>query len=351
MKTTTNTITNRWRLIGSILLFAALVVLPLFVGQLPKGGYYLHIMVLILLYAYLATSWNVLGGYAGQHSLGHGVFLGTGAYVSTLLFLHFNITPWLGMWAGGVAAAIVGWFIGYLCFRYGIRGPYFALVTIALAEAALYLVTNLKGIGGARGLEVAWKGHAPALMQFEGKTGYYYVILVMAAAGILVTYWLNHRKFGYYMVAVRENENAAEALGVDMLKTKIQSAVVSAFMTALGGTFFAQYFTYINPRLVFGEGPSVQILLFAIIGGLGTVWGPSVGALVLVPIAELTRIWLGGSFAGAHILLYGAIMVLVMIFMPYGIVGLIRNLLRREKGPSLLREEQERELRETAGEL
>jgi branched-chain amino acid transport system permease protein len=147
----------------------------------------------------------------------------------------------------------------------------------------------------------------------------------------LVTYWLNRRKFGYYMVAVRENEDAAEALGVDMLKTKIQSAVVSAFMTALGGTFFAQYFTYINPRLVFGEGPSVQILLFAIIGGLGTVWGPSVGALVLVPIAELTRIWLGGSFAGAHILLYGAILVLVMIFMPYGIVGLVRTLLRREK--------------------
>ncbi len=351
MKATMKTTTNSWRLAGGMLLFGALAALPLLVEPLRKGGYYLHIMVLILLYAYLATSWNILGGYAGQHSLGHGVFLGTGAYVSTLLFRHFNLTPWLGMWVGGVAAALLGWFIGYLCFRYGIKGPYFALVTIALAEAALYLVTNLKSIGGARGLEVTWKGHAPLLMQFEGKTGYYYVVLAMAAAAILVTYWLNRRKFGYYLVAVRENEEAAEALGVDMLKTKIQAAVVSAFMTALGGTFFAQYFTYINPRSVFGEGPSVQILLFAIIGGLGTVWGPSVGALVLVPIAELTRIWLGGSFAGAHLLLYGAILVLVMIFMPRGLVGLGRSLRRRGKEPSLDREEQEREAPETAGEL
>jgi branched-chain amino acid transport system permease protein len=286
-------------------------------------------MILILLFAYLSTAWNILGGYAGQHSLGHGIFLGIGAYTSTALFVYFRMSPWLGMWLGAILSALVGWFIGYLCFRYGIRGPYFALVTIALAEAMLYLVTNIKVLGGARGLEVPWQGNNPALMQFSAKAGYYYIALGLAAAGVLLTAWLNRRRFGYHMVAVRENENAAEALGVNLLSTKVRATILSAFLTALGGTFYAQYFTYINPRSVFGEAPSVQILLFSIIGGLGTVFGPTVGALVLVPIAEFTRARLGGSLAGAHLLLYGAILVLVMLFMPRGIIGLVQNLAHR----------------------
>jgi branched-chain amino acid transport system permease protein len=325
---------KRWRwpfdklrvsLIG-LVLFVILALLPLFLSQSPRGEYYLHILILVMMYAYLSTAWNILGGYAGQHSLGHGLFLGTGAYVSTMLFLKLGLTPWVGMWIGGAAAALLGWFVGYVCFRYGLKGAYFALVTIALAEAAGYLTTNIRWLGGSLGLEVTWMGHEPLLMQFKGKAGYYYIILVMTAMSILYTIWLNRRRFGYYLVAVRENEEAADALGVDPLKVKIQSTVVSAFMTALGGTFFAQYFTYIHPKMVFGEGPSVQILLFSIIGGLGTVWGPSVGAVVLVPVAEWTRSQFGGTFAGAHLLFYGAILVVVMLFMPYGIVGLAQSL-------------------------
>jgi branched-chain amino acid transport system permease protein len=313
------------RSIGFALLFLALVLLPILLGRLSKGKYYMHIAILILLYVYLATAWNLLGGYAGQHSLGNALYLGTGAYVSTLLFLRLGITPWLGMWLAGAAAALLGWFVGFVCFRYGLRGGYFALVTIALAEGAEYLVTNVRSIGGARGLEVTWMGHRPLLMQFDGKTGYYYVILAMAALAIAYTAWVDRRRLGYYLVAVRENERAADALGADPVKIKVQANVLSAFLTGIGGTFFAQYYTYIHPSLVFGEGPSVEIMLFAIIGGLGTVWGPSVGALILVPIAEFTRAQLGGSFAGASLLLYGAVLMVVMLFMPYGILGALRR--------------------------
>lgn len=306
---------NRFALLAVLLVIA--ILLPLFGGE-----YVIHIGVLVLFYAYMAVAWNIVGGYAGQHSLGHALFMGIGAYTSTYLFTNMGLTPWVGMWLGGALSGLVGWFVGYLCFRYGLKGPYFALVTIAMAEAAVYVANNTSAIGGAQGLEVAWTGSAPHLMQFNGKSGYYYVILVMAVIAVWLSSWLIRRRFGYQLMSIRENEDAAEALGVDTLGIKIQALIISAIMTALGGTFFAQYFTYINPRNVFGEGPSVQILLFAIIGGLGTVWGPVVGALVLVPIAELSRGWLGGSFAGAHILLYGTVLVLVMLFMPNGIMGL-----------------------------
>lgn len=306
-----------------LLLLVFLAFLPLFSGE-----YVINIAVQVLLYAYLATAWNILGGYAGQHSLGHSLFLGIGAYTSTYLLVRLGLTPWIGMWIGGLLAGLVGWLVGYLCFRYGLKGPYFALVTIALAEAAVSLVTNIKAIGGAEGLAVPWQGPHPELMQFNGKSGYFYVILVMLIAVLLITQRLSQQRFGYRLIAVRENEDAAEALGVNTLGIKIQASILSAFLTALGGAFFAQYFTYINPRNVFGEGPSVQILLFAIIGGLGTVWGPAVGALLLVPIAEFARAWLGGSFAGAHLLLYGVVLVLVMLFMPRGIVGLVTTLRR-----------------------
>jgi branched-chain amino acid transport system permease protein len=310
-------------LIPLILLFL-LILLPSVASE-----YLLHIFILVLLWAYLATSWNILGGYAGQHSLGHGVFLGIGAYTSTLLFIRLGISPWLGMWIGGALSALAAWFIGYLCFRYGLKGPYFALVTIALAEAFVFLSSNIVSVGGARGLEVTWIGNNPLMMQFDGKLGYYYIILIILVFGILITQWLHKRRPGYQWVAVRENEDAAEALGVNTLRTKIEATVLSAFMTAIGGTFYAQYFTYIGPRTVFGEVVSVQILIFAIIGGLGTVWGPTVGALLLVPVAELARANLSGSVGGAHLVLYGTVMVLVMLFVPKGIVGLAQDLFSR----------------------
>ena len=310
----------------TIVLFLVLLLVPSFASE-----YAIHIGFMILLYAYLATAWNILGGYAGQHSLGHGLFLGIGAYASTYLFVSAGITPWIGMWVGAVVAGATGWFVGYLCFRYGIKGPYFALVTIALAEAAVYVAANIQAIGGAGGLEVPWKGNDFWIMQFSNRAGYYYIALVVAFLGVLLTLWISRNRFGYYLISVRENEDAAEALGVNTMRSKLIAATLSAFMTAIGGTLYAQYFTYMNPRSVFGEGPSVQILLFAIIGGIGTVWGPAVGALILVPIAEITRAELSGSFAGSSLLIYGLILILVMLFMPNGVLGVLGSLWKKRK--------------------
>jgi branched-chain amino acid transport system permease protein len=282
------------------LLLLAAFVLPLFAGE-----YYIHIGVLVLFYAYMAVAWNILGGYAGQHSLGHALFMGIGAYTSTYLFTVMGLTPWLGMWLGGALAGIAGWFVGYLCFRYGLKGPYFALVTIAMAEAAVYLANNITAIGGAQGLEVAWTGSAPLLMQFDGKSGYYYVILVMTvvarfpgSSGAVVP-------TGF----IRENDDG----GVPWCepcasRSRLRS---SAHLTALAG-LFAQYYVHQSAQCV-RRRPSIQILLLQL-GGLD--WGPVVGALVLVPIADV-RGWLGGP-RGASCFM--AQLVLVMLFCLNGLV-------------------------------
>lgn len=317
---------NRYKeFILPVVVFAlAALILPLVLSS-----YYLHVAILVLVWAYLATSWNILGGYAGQHSLGHGLYMGVGAYCSTYLFITYGLSPWIGLIVGAILAAGLGWFVGFATFRYGLKGAYFALVTIALTEAAVYVVSNWKSMGGAAGLEVTYMGNKPWMMQFDGKLGYYLIILFMTLGAVLITQWLNRRRFGFRLVAVRENEEAAEAMGVNTLGTKINATVLSAAMTAVGGSFFAQYFTYVGPRTVFGEVVSVQILLFAIIGGLGTVWGPLVGALILVPVAEVARAELGTTFQGAHLLLYGGVMVLTMLFMPNGIVGAAKGVGRR----------------------
>ena len=310
---------------NSLLIGVAVLIAAAFL-PLVMSDYLVHIGVLVLMYAYLATAWNILGGYAGQHSLGHALFMGIGAYTSTYLFTRWGITPWLGLWPGALLAGLAGWLVGDICFRFGLKGSYFALVTIALAEAGVYLVTSSDALGGNEGLAVTWMGQRPDLMQFEDKRMYYYIILTMTAFAILLTAWLAQRRFGYQMLAVRENEDAAEALGIDTFGIKVRATIISAVLTALGGVFFAQYFTYVNPRAVFGEGVSVQILLFAIIGGLGTVWGPALGALVLAPLAELSRALFSNVFSGANLLIYGIVLVVVMLFFPRGLMGLLERL-------------------------
>jgi branched-chain amino acid transport system permease protein len=301
-----------------LVVFAVLATLPLFMSE-----YYLHLSILVLMWAFLATAWNILGGYAGQHSLGNGVFMGIGAYGAAYLTINLDLSPWLSMPVVAIAAGLAGAFIGYACFRYGLKGAYFALVTIAITEAMVYIVSNWPAMGGAAGLEVPYLGQDPAMLQFDNKTGFYFVAWAMMLLILLFAQWLSRRRFGYRLVAVRENEDAAEALGVDTLLSKINATALSAALTALGGVFYVQYVSYVGPRSVFGETVSVQILLYAIIGGLGTVWGPFLGALVLVPASELLRgSDIGQQFSGAHLLLYGVVLVMTMLFMPRGIVGL-----------------------------
>jgi branched-chain amino acid transport system permease protein len=296
-----------------------LLVAPFFI-QSPA---FFQFMILILWYAYLTTSWNLVGGFAGVLPLGHATFAGIGAYTSSVLFIHYGLTPWVGMFAGALLAAIVGVIIGVPTFR--LRGAYFALATIAICESLRVVLENMQkflgfDINGARGILLPLKGHSPINYQFLDKRYFYYIILVMLAIIFYITYRIARSKLGYYLVAGGEEKEAAEALGINVAKCKLIAMAISAFFTALGGTFYMQLVHYIYPRGIVSLDLSFEIAFIAIIGGRGTLLGPIVGAILLVPAAELTRTYLGGSYEGVHLMLYGAVLMAVMLFKPRGIM-------------------------------
>jgi len=300
---------------------AALVLLLVAPPLLPP--YFLEILITVMLFGYLGAAWNILGGYAGQFSFGHAAFFGIGAYTSTLLFLRLGVSPWLGMLVGGVLATAFGLAAGYLSFRYGLRGPYFSLVTLAFAEMLRVVAVNTKAVGSSLGLVIPSREAAPWQFVFGGKLPYYYVILAMAVAALWITRRIERSKLGYSLQAIRENEEAAEAAGVDALGMKLRAMAISSFMTALGGTFYAQYFAYIDPAITFGPSVSIQGLLQAIVGGAGTVIGPVLGAFVLTPVSELSRAAMRGR-AGVDVMVYGLILILVISFLPRGLMGWAR---------------------------
>ena len=301
------------------LALAVLLVAPPF---LPP--YFLEVLISVMLFGYLGAAWNILGGYAGQFSFGHAAYFGIGAYTSTLLFLRVGVTPWLGMLVGGVLAAGFGLFAGYLSFRYGLRGPYFSLVTLAFAEMLRVVAVNTKAIGSSLGLVIPIREAAVINFVFVSKLPYYYVILTMAVGAVWITRTVARSKLGYTLLAIRENEDAAEAAGVDALGMKLRAMALSSFLTALGGTFYAQYFAYIDPTITFGPSVSVQGLLQAIVGGAGTALGPLIGAFVLTPVSELSRAAIRGR-AGVDVMLYGLVLILVISFLPQGIMGWLRR--------------------------
>jgi branched-chain amino acid transport system permease protein len=284
--------------------------------------YVVHILVLVAFFAFLGVAWNVLGGYAGQFSFGHAAFFGIGAYTSTLLLVKGGVSPWIGLWAGGALAAGFGCFAGYLAFRYGLRGPYFALVTLAFAEMLRLVALNWMAVGGPMGILIPLPkgGDSLARLQFREKLPFYYVILGLLVLALWVVRRIERARLGYTLLAIRENEDAAEASGVNTLAAKLWAIGVSAFLTALGGTFYAQYFSFIDPTLAFGASVSVEILLRPIVGGSGTLAGPVLGSLVLTPLSELTR-WLIRGRPGVDVMAYGAILVVVITFLPRGLVG------------------------------
>jgi branched-chain amino acid transport system permease protein len=326
--------------LAALAVLVVLLLLPLALNEFLLG-----IVILILFWSYLGTAWNILGGYAGQFSFGHAAFFGIGAYTSTWLRVAHGVNPWIGMLLGGALAMGFGLFTGFLTGRYGIRGPYFALATFAFAEMLRLLANGLDVINGPRGLQIPLIGGDSWLaFQFEEvRRPYYYVILAFLAAGILVTYLLSRSKAGYYLQAIREDEDAAAALGVHTLRYKLGATGISAFLTALGGTFYAQYLLFIDPGLVFGAHVSVEILLRPLLGGVGTVLGPLVGGVVLTPLSEFTRALLRTpppflealrGRAGVDVMLFGAILMLVILFLPEGIVGWIRQRARRFRRPA-----------------
>jgi branched-chain amino acid transport system permease protein len=305
--------------IGPWLIFLAVVLAPL---AMSSG--WINIAILTLLFIYLCVAWNIVGGIAGQFCIGHSLFLAAGAYTSTLLATHFGITPWLGMFAGAVLATVIGMFIAWLSFRYELPPLSFALVTIALAMLGYLAISSIDVLGASRGLTLPVRGTV-AMYQFRSDVTYYVVILLHVVAAVALSMWLYHTRIGLYLRAVRDNERAAHAIGVPVLRYKMVAMGISAALTALGGTFYAQYLQYVEPHTFASINIVIQIILLTVVGGTGTVWGPVVGPMLLVPAGEWLRHSLGGSLPGVHLLVYGMLLVIVIRFAPDGLVGALER--------------------------
>lgn len=315
--------------LGWLLLLSAVVVLPL---VLPE--YALHIAILALYWSYLGLSWNVLGGIGGQLSLGHTVFLAAGAYTSTVLFQRAHLSPWLGMLAGMAVAALLGWLVGAIMYRYDLRGIAFGLATLAFSEMAFAVVSGWDLLGATRGLYIIPTGTSWADFQFRSKVPYYYVIAALVVLALAVTRRVQNTRPGYYLRALQQSEVGVQALGVDVIRMKTAATVLSAAMTAAGGTFYAQYILFIDPYSVLAVNVAVEIVLLVSIGGRGTLWGPVVGPLLLIPLGEFLRAEFGGTMPGLHLLVYGLVLVVVVLLVPGGIVPAIQRLARREGAAS-----------------
>jgi branched-chain amino acid transport system permease protein len=295
----------------------AIALLPLVIHDV----YLQNILVLTLMYAALSQSWNILGGYCGQISLGHAIYFGIGAYMSTLLYTHAGITPWLGMLAGGGVAALIALALGYPFFR--LRGHYFTIATIVVAETGLLLVLNWDFAGGAQGIQIPYGPDSWAHLQFaRDKLPYIYFALGLAVLTWLVTFAIEDSKWGYWWRAVKDNAEAAESLGVVVFRSKMAAAALSAFFTAIGGSFYAAFVSYIDPDSVMGFQFSLLIALPAVLGGIGTLWGPALGALVLIPLTELTRSSFGGSGNGLDLIIYGVLIMVISLARPEGLTSL-----------------------------
>ncbi len=318
-------------LLGGAIVLILLLILPQYLD-----AYLVDIAIFTLFWAYLGMAWNILGGYTGQFSFGHAAYYGIGAYASTWLLVTLHVNPWVGMLIGGLLAMAFGLFTGFVSWRYGLKGPYFALATFAFAEMLRLLTSNWDVVNRSLGLQIQLiGGNSWLAFQFEAdKRPYYYVILGFLLLTLLLTFFLARSKVGYYWQAIREDEDAAASLGVNTLRYKLLAMALSAFLTALGGTFYAQYVFFIEPDLVFGVRTSVDILLRPLIGGIGTVFGPLVGGVVLTPLSELTRAFvrqpppflgfLKGR-SGVDLMFFGAILVVVIMYVPEGVVGWIQE--------------------------
>lgn len=307
----------------ALLALLVLLVLPNFLGS-----YLLTVFIFIFFYAYLGQAWNLLGGYGGQISLGHAAFVGVGAYTSTYLAMAHALSPWIGMFIGGAAAALLGAIIGYLGFRFGLRGFYFILLTVAFAEICRLIVAHVEALGGALGLFITFTGN-PWQFQFSDNRSYYYIALGLMLASIAIAAAVERSRLGIYLVAVREDEAAAEALGVNTFRVKLSAIVLSAFLAGVGGTFYANYLFSVQPNTAFGIPLSVEIILRPIVGGAGTLMGPVLGAFILSPLAEISRSYFArGGLSGVHLIIYGALLIAVVLFFPRGVYPYLRGFLR-----------------------
>lgn len=301
-----------WLILAAVLALAAM---PL----LTSTNTVLNFFASALIVSLAGQGWNILGGLAGQLSFGHAAFYGTGAYVTAMLQQRYGVNAWAAAAAGIAAGAMVGAIIGALVFRAGLRGSYFALITLAFAEVLRILANAVPITGGAAGLLMRLDPR-PANFQFASRVPFFYIALACVTAGLLVTWSIGRSRFGAQLAAVRENEEAARALGIDAFATKLRAITLSAAITAAAGVLYVQYYLYIDAGLAYGTGVSVAALLAPVVGGLGTVLGPLLGALALQGLGEFTRL-IAGPIPGIDQVLFGLLLVAAIAFMPGGLVG------------------------------
>jgi len=325
-------------LLALLVVVAALSALPL--GISP---FLLSVATGVLIFAVAAIGWNVLSGFAGQFSFGHAAFFGIGAYTVAILLTKYSISPWLGLIAGGVVGGVFGLGVGWVSFRFGLKGAYFALATFAVAEMLRITVNSLDYFGSGIGITIPLvDGDDWARLQFsETRELHYWVILAILAMAVVATIAIKRSRIGSYMFAVREDEDAAAALGINPFRTKLAAISISGFITAVAGGYFTLFFLFIDPDVVFGAFVSVAILLRPIVGGIGTIWGPVIGAALLSLLGELTRSLVRDppeflSFIeganGLDQVLFGLILVIIIIRAPDGVLGWFRR--RRKADPT-----------------
>jgi branched-chain amino acid transport system permease protein len=300
-----------------------LVVLMAILPLVPQNPFYGDIIVSSFFYGTMALAWNLVGGFAGQISLGHTAFFGIGAYTSTLLYLHYALSPWVGMLAGASLSVLVAIGIGIPCFR--LKSHFFALATIAIGEVLRFLASYWRGLTqGGVGLLIPFKPGIENLM-FKSKTPYAYIALALMLVMLLICYVIRNSRFGFHLISLREDQDAAESLGVKSSRSKLTALIISVIFTSISGTFYAQYILFIDPFTLFSLGISIELALFAIIGGLGTVTGPILGAFLLTPLDVFLRAWLGGVSAGLNFIIYGLVLMVAVKYFPLGISGWVRT--------------------------
>jgi len=304
--------------------FAVALMLAAAVGTLPfvvTDVYAQNVFILTLTYVALSQSWNILGGYCGQVSLGHAIYFGIGAYSTVLIYMKFGVTPWVGMAAGGILAAVIALILGYPCFR--IAGHYYTIATIVIAEAALLLVLNWEWAGAALGLQIPYAPDSWRTFQFgRNKLPYFYFALGLALLTWILCWVIQGSRWGFWWRAVKDDALAAQSLGVSAFRSKMSASAISACLTAVIGGFYALYVSYIDPGSVMSFELSMLISLPAVLGGIGTLWGPALGAAILIPLSEITRSYISGSGRGIPLIVYGTLIVLVALARPQGLVSL-----------------------------
>lgn len=308
------------KLLFYILGIVVMAFMPLFV----TSTFNRHVLCLILLWSIIGMGWNFIGGYAGQVSIGHSVFYGIGAYSAAIGFYKFNITPWIGMIIGIVISVIVASIIGLPLLR--LKGHYFAVATMAVGECCRVIFVNWKYVGGSTGVDfLNRKANMWYSVQFQDKLYYYYLYLIVAVLVLALVIWLDKSKFGYYLRTIKGNELAAESVGINTSKYKSMAYMLSAAIVSLAGSLYAQYMLYVDPPMVMTLQISLMICLVTVMGGIGTVLGPIIGAVVLTLISQYTRVLAGGTGTGIDQVIYGALVIIVVLYLPNGIISLFNK--------------------------